>query len=410
MTKKQKKTRNDILISAAVLIAVTVFTKLVSVPRWAEICLFLIPYLYIGWDVLWSSARSIGHGQIFDEKFLMSIATVGAFVIGEYPEAVFVMLFFKTGELFEKIAVGRSRKSIGALMDLRPDSAAVLRDGEKQTVAPEEVEVGETIVIGVGEKIPLDGVVTEGESFLDTKALTGESVPRSVAAGDTVVSGCVNLQGVLYVKVQKPYGESTVAKILDLVENSSMHKAPAENFITRFARVYTPLVVAGAVLVGAVVPIFTGDWRAWIGRALIFLVVSCPCALVISVPLTFFGGIGRASRRGVLVKGAKYLEDTSDIGVAVFDKTGTLTRGEFAVTKVSGGETLFLAAHAEAYSSHPIARSLREAYKEDIDISRVSDVREIAFSSCGETFSGRSRAKAPSLWWTAGALPSATPD
>ncbi len=379
MTKKQKKTRNKLILTAVTLAAVTIFTRSVAMPWWAALLLFLVPYGYIGWDVLWSAARGVGRGQIFDEKFLMSVATLGALAIGEYPEAVFVMLFFKTGELFEKIAVGKSRRSISALMDVRPDSADVLREGEIRTVSPDEVSVGEIIVVRPGEKIPLDGIVTDGSSALDTKALTGESLPRDVTAGDPVVSGCVNVTGLLRVEVTKPYGESTVAKILDLVENSSLHKAKSESFITRFARVYTPAVVACAAAVGLIPPLFSGDWAAWIERALIFLVVSCPCALVISVPLSFFGGIGGASRRGILVKGAEHLESLSDVRTVVFDKTGTLTRGEFAVTAVRGeAETLELAALAEAFSDHPIARSLRSACEAPPDTARVTEVREIA--------------------------------
>ena len=380
MSKKQKKTLVRIILSAVLLVA----AALIPVGGIVKLVLFLIPYAVIGWDVLWKAIRNIAHGQVFDENFLMAIATVGAFALGEYPEGVAVMLFYQVGELFQSYAVGRSRQSIAALMDIRPDYANIEQDGKLVQVDPEDVAVGDTIVIKAGEKIPLDGVVLEGSSAVDTAALTGESLPRDVNPGDDVVSGCINQSGLLKVRVTKVFGESTVAKILDLVENSSSKKARAENFITRFARYYTPVVVIGAVLL-AVLPqlLYGGDWSDWLQRALIFLVISCPCALVISVPLSFFGGIGGASKQGILVKGSNYLEALAKTETVVFDKTGTLTKGTFQVTavhpdRISKGELLELAAMAESYSEHPISRSLREAYQKPVDASRVTDVEEIS--------------------------------
>ena len=380
MSKKQKKTLVRIILSAVLLVA----AALIPVGGIVKLVLFLIPYAVIGWDVLWKAIRNIAHGQVFDENFLMAIATVGAFALGEYPEGVAVMLFYQVGELFQSYAVGRSRQSIAALMDIRPDYANIEQDGKLVQVDPEDVAVGDTIVIKAGEKIPLDGVVLEGSSAVDTAALTGESLPRDVDPGDDVVSGCINQSGLLKVRVTKVFGESTVAKILDLVENSSSKKARAENFITRFARYYTPVVVIGAVLLAVLPPLlFGGDWSDWLQRALIFLVISCPCALVISVPLSFFGGIGGASKQGILVKGSNYLEALAKTETVVFDKTGTLTKGTFQVTAVhpdhiSKGELLELAAMAESYSEHPISRSLREAYQKPVDASRVTDVEEIS--------------------------------
>lgn len=380
MSKKQKKTLIRIIISAILLVA----AALAPVEGIIKLVLFLIPYAVIGWDVLWKAIRNIAHGQVFDENFLMALATVGAFVIGEYPEGVAVMLFYQVGELFQSYAVGRSRQSIAALMDIRPDYANIEQDGKLVQVDPEDVAVGDTIVIKAGEKIPLDGVVLDGVSAVDTAALTGESLPRDVKPGDGVVSGCINRSGLLKVRVTKVFGESTVAKILDLVENSSSKKAPAENFITRFARYYTPVVVIGAVLLAALPPLlFGGDWSDWLQRALIFLVISCPCALVISIPLSFFGGIGGASKQGILVKGSNYLEALAKTEIVVFDKTGTLTKGTFQVTavhpdQISEEELLELAALAESYSEHPISRSLRDAYQKPIDSSRVTDVEEIS--------------------------------
>ncbi len=300
---------------------------------------FLIPYGLVGYDVLWSAVCNILRGQVFDEQFLMTVATVGAFATGEYPEAVMVMLFYQLGELFQSIAVGRSRRSIANLMDIRPDSARVLRDGEEQEVYPDEVAVGETVLVRPGERIPLDGVILQGDTTVDTAALTGESLPRDLAEGDVVISGSVNLSGVISVEVTSRYEESTVSKILELVENSAVKKAKAERFITRFARYYTPCVVIGALLLAVIPPLFAGGWSEWIHRALIFLVVSCPCALVISVPLSFFGGIGGASRRGILIKGANYMETLAKVQTVVFDKTGTLTMGKFSVASIHA-ETL----------------------------------------------------------------------
>ena len=350
--------------------------------------LFLPAYFVIGWDVLWKAARNIAHGQVFDENFLMALATVGAFCTGffgqgEYPEAVFVMLFYQVGELFQSYAVGKSRKSIASLMDIRPDYANVERDGKLLQVDPEEVAVGDTITVKAGEKIPLDGLVLEGSSLVNTSALTGESVPRQVRPGDSVISGCVNQNGLLRVQVTKAFGESTVQKILDLVENASSKKAKAENFITKFARYYTPVVVFCALALAVVPPLFVGDWTGWVQKALIFLVVSCPCALVISVPLSFFGGIGGASRQGILVKGGNYLEVLADTELVVFDKTGTLTKGVFQVTAihpegVSQQELLELAALAESYSDHPISRSLKEAWGKALDTARVGQVEELS--------------------------------
>ena len=385
MTRKQKKMLVRIFASAVLLIAAV----LIPYEGALRFLLFLPAYFVIGWDVLWRAAKNIIHGQVFDENFLMALATVGAcctgfFGKGEYPEAVFVMLFYQVGELFQSYAVGKSRKSISALMDIRPDYANVERDGGLCRVDPEEVQVGDVIVIKPGEKAPLDGVVLEGRSSLNTSALTGESLPREVEPGDDVISGCINLNGLIRVQVTKVFGESTVAKILDLVENSSSKKAKAENFITKFARYYTPIVVVSAVLLAVAPPLFTGgNWAEWVERALIFLVVSCPCALVISVPLSFFGGIGGASRDGILVKGGNFLEILSDTEIVVFDKTGTLTKGVFNVTAIhpdrySEGELLELAALAESYSDHPISRSLKDAYGMEIDAARVSDVEELS--------------------------------
>ena len=386
MTKKQKKTRKRILTALGLFLALELAEHLApdALPGLAWPVLYLIPYGIIGWDVLWRAIRNIKNGQVFDENFLMSVATVGAFGCGEYPEAVAVMLFYQVGELFQSVAVDRSRKSISALMDIRPDYANMERNGELVQVDPEEVSVGDVIVVKAGERVPLDGTVLEGTSSLDTAALTGESLPRDVQAGDEVVSGCVNLTGVLHVKVNKPFGESTVAKILDLVENSSSKKAKAENFITKFARYYTPAVVFAALALAALPPLLgMGPWLMWVQRALNFLVVSCPCALVISIPLSFFGGIGGASKQGILVKGGNYLEALAQAGIVVFDKTGTLTKGTFEVTavhpqQVSEGELLELAALAERFSDHPISRSIQAACQSAPDPNRVTDAKEIA--------------------------------
>ena len=383
MNKKQKRMLFRILLSAALLLA-AVLLPLGNLPL-LRLAVFLVPYGVIGWDVLWRAIRNIAHGQVFDENFLMALATVGALAIGEYPEAVFVMLFYQVGELFQSYAVDQSRKSITALMDIRPDYANMEGpDGQLEQVDPEDVAVGDTIVIKAGERIPLDGVVLEGSSTVDTAALTGESLPRQVESGDDVISGCVNLSGLLKVQVTKAFEESTVAKILDLVENSASKKAKAENFITKFARYYTPIVVLAAVALAFLPPLFTSiQWVDSIQRALNFLVVSCPCALVISVPLSFFGGIGGASKDGILVKGGNYLEVLARTEIVVFDKTGTLTRGVFNVTAIhpdhcDQGQLLELAALAECWSDHPISRSLKEAYGREMDSSRVSNVEEVA--------------------------------
>ena len=390
MTKKQKKMLVRIFISAVLFLAV-VLMPLNGIER---IAAFIVPYLVLGWDVLWKAIRNIAHGQIFDENFLMALATVGAFGTGEFPEAVAVMLFYQVGEWFQGYAVGRSRQSIAKLMDIRPDYANIEQNGKLVEVDPEEVSIGQTIVIKAGERIPLDGIVLEGKSTVDTAALTGESLPRDVAPGDDVISGCINQNGLLRVRVTKEFGESTVAKILDLVENASAKKAKAENFITKFARYYTPCVVIGAVLLALVPPLIVGGWTMWIQRALIFLVISCPCALVISVPLSFFGGIGGASKCGILVKGGNYLEVLAKTQTVVFDKTGTLTKGVFNVTAIhpeqcSEAELLEMAAYAESYSDHPISRSLKEAYAEEIDALRVSQVEEISGRGVHATIDGK---------------------
>lgn len=384
MTGKQKKMLWRIIVSAVLLVAAV----LIPYEGAWRFALFLPAYFVVGWDVLWRAVRNIAHGQVFDENFLMALATVGAFCTGffgegEYPEAVFVMLFYQVGELFQGYAVGKSRRSISSLMDLRPDYANLEQDGQVSQVDPEDVAVGDVIVVKPGEKVPLDGAIIEGSSTLNTAALTGESLPRSVAAGDNVPSGCVNLSGVLRVKVEKAFGESTVAKILDLVENASSKKAKAENFITRFARYYTPAVVIGAVLLAAIPPLIAGGWADWLQRALTFLVVSCPCALVISVPLSFFGGIGGASKQGVLIKGGNYMEALAAADTVVFDKTGTLTQGVFQVTEIhpvnmAEGELLELAALAESWSDHPISRSLKEAWGGTADPARVGEAKELS--------------------------------
>ncbi len=380
MSKKQKRELVRILIAAVGLVGVS----LLPLFPLAKTILFLAVYLFIGWDVLWKAIRNILNGQIFDENFLMAIATIGAIVLGDFTEACGVMLFYQVGELFQSYAVGRSRKSIAALMDIRPDYANILQDGKLVQVDPEEIEVGQTIIVQPGEKIPLDGIVLEGSSTLDTAALTGESVPRDIQQGNEVISGCVNLSGLLKVQVTKAFEQSTVSKILDLVENSSAKKAKAENFITRFARWYTPAVVISACVLALVPSLITGQWQIWLERALIFLVISCPCALVISVPLSFFGGIGAASRCGILVKGGNYLEALARTDIMVFDKTGTLTKGSFSVSHiqpqegVSPQELLEVAALAECYSNHPISQSLRSAWAKELDSSRVDQVKELA--------------------------------
>lgn len=374
------------LISGAVIYAVGMGLTLfghVSLP--VELGVLIVAYIILGWDVVWQAVKNITRGQVFDEHFLMSVSTIGAFAIGEYPEAVAVMLFYQVGEFFQSLAVKRSRKSISDLMDIRPDSATVKRNGVLQVVSPESVAVGEIIVVKPGEKIPLDGIVVDGESMLDTKALTGESVPRSIRKGDEALSGCINQSGLLTLKVTKSFGESTVSKITDLVENASARKAPTENFITTFARYYTPVVVGMAAVLAIIPPlVLGGGWSEWLRRGFVFLIVSCPCALVISIPLTFFGGIGAASKRGVLVKGSNYLEALNKVSVVVFDKTGTLTKGVFEVANIipAAGyqkeQVLEYAAQAESYSNHPIAKSILATYGKPIDQKQFSDFEEIS--------------------------------
>ena len=394
LSKKQKKLLTRIIVSAALLAAVWLLTELLSVEGWPRLLLFLVPYAVAGWDVLYSAGRNVVKGNVFDEKFLMGVATVGAFVIGEYPEAVFVMIFFQIGELFESIAVGKSRESIAALMDIRPDYANVERDGELVEVDPEEVAVGDVIVVKPGERVPLDGFVLEGGSSIDTAALTGESLPRDVGPGDEVLSGCVNLRGLLRLQVTKEYEDSTVSRILTLVEESAANKSRSETFITRFAAWYTPTVVIAAVVLAIVPSLFTGDWATWVHRALIFLVTSCPCALLISVPLASLGGIGGASRQGILVKGSNYMESLARAEIAVFDKTGTLTKGTFSVSSVHPAnaaeeELAELAALAEAYSDHPIAQSLRAYYGRPVETARVTEAAEKAGHGVSAVVDGR---------------------
>lgn len=413
MTKKQKNMLTRILVTAVLYAALVAADHMKMIPAvfegWKLLFLYLIPYFVIGWDILYKAVRNIKNGQIFDENFLMAVATIGAFGVNEYSEAVAVMLFYQVGELFQSYAVNRSRQSITDLMDICPEYANIEEDGQLKQVDPDNVEVGDIIVIKPGEKIPLDGKVVFGESMVDTSALTGESVPRTVKEGDDLVSGCVNGNGLLRAEVTKEFDDSTVAKILGLVENASSKKAHVENFITRFARYYTPAVVIGAVVLAVIPPLFAGQsWAEWVRRACTFLVISCPCALVISVPMSFFSGIGAASKKGVLVKGSNYLEIMSKLHTVVFDKTGTLTKGEFKVARIysvdeeadtagdgenESGESaengtdprsekqrkvLELAALAESYSDHPISRSIRDAWGKKLDQSRVSDAQEIS--------------------------------
>lgn len=390
-----KKQIVKIAVAALLLIAAVVVEKTCGLSNWQLLLVYLVPYLFIGFDTLKEAAEGLAHGEAFNEHFLMSIATIGALCIGflpgaetQYPEAVFVMLFFQIGELFEGYAEGKSRESIAHLMDIRPDVAHVERNGAVDEVGPEQVAVGETILVKPGEKVPLDGVVIEGSTSLNTVALTGESVPRNVIEGDEVISGCVNLSGLVKVRTTKAFGESTVSKIIDLVENATESKSKNETFITRFARVYTPVVVFAALALALLPPLFSGDFMGtfatWLYRALMFLVVSCPCALVISVPLTFFGGIGGASRKGILVKGSNYLDVLSKVDTVVFDKTGTLTHGQFAVTavhpeKCDERHLLHLAAHVEHYSTHPVGAALRDAFPDEAtDGCKLSEVEEIA--------------------------------
>ena len=382
-----------IIIGAAVL-AIAVLLSLNN--EWLQIALFIISYIIVGGDVVKRAVKNIFKGQVFDENFLMSIATIGAFFIGEYPEGVAVMLFYQVGELFQSYAVGKSRKSIASLMDIRPDYANVKKGDELVKVDPDEVQIGDIIVIKAGEKIPLDGKVIEGSSMIDTSALTGESVPREVEVGSDILSGCININGVITAEVTKEFGESTVSKILDLVENASSKKSNSEQFITKFARYYTPVVVIIAVFLAIIPPLVIdgATFSDWIYRALAFLVVSCPCALVISIPLSFFGGIGGASKKGVLVKGSNYLEALAETEIVVFDKTGTLTKGVFNVQEihpegVSKEELLELTAHAESYSNHPISLSLKRAYSKEIDNGRISDVEEISGHGVIATVDGK---------------------
>ena len=394
MTKKQKKMLIRILCSFVLLVAAAIVEKLLpdALPQWGWLLVFLAPYLLIGYDVLKEAVESIFHGQMLDEHFLMMVATVGALCVGELEEAVAVMLFYQVGELFQSYAVGKSRKSISALMDIRPDYANIERDGKLEQVDPEEIQVGDIIVVKAGEKVPLDGVVMEGKTTLNTAALTGESLPRDAAGGDQIISGCVNISGLIRVRVTKPFSESTVSRILELVENASNKKTRTERFITRFARIYTPAVVGAAVLLAIVPPlVLHGNWSDWIYRALTFLVVSCPCALVISVPLSFFGGIGGASSKGILVKGSNYIEALAHCETVVFDKTGTLTEGSFQVTAVhpdAVDEKELLRLAAESYSDHPISLSLKAACHDSIDSELVTNVHEIAGKGVQAEFEG----------------------
>lgn len=389
MTKKQKKMLIRIIVSAVLIVALKVVGSFVEINRYLEFALYMIPYFVIGYDILRKAFFGIKNKQVFDENFLMAVATVGAIALGDYTEGVAVMLFYQIGELFQSYAVGKSRRNISELMDIRPDYANIEVDGELRQVDPDEVEIGTVIVVTPGEKVPIDGVVTEGESSLNTSALTGESVPREVKAGDEIISGCINLSGVIRVKTTKEFGESTVSKILDLVENATSKKSHSENFISKFAHYYTPAVCYSALALAIIPPIINliignqAGFGTWIYRALTFLVISCPCAVVISVPLSFFAGIGGASKAGVLVKGSNYLETLSKTKYVLFDKTGTMTKGVFEVVGVHDNtidenHLIELAAYAESYSPHPISKSLQAAYGKEIDKSRISDVKEIS--------------------------------
>lgn len=390
MSKKQKKVLIRIIISSVLLVALMITSKLVQLNKWVEFVLYLVPYLIIGYDILKKAIKGIAKGQVFDENFLMAVATIGAVALGDFAEGAAVMLFYQIGELFQSVAVGKSRRNITSLMDIRPDYANVEVDGKLEKVDPDDVEIGTDIIVNPGEKVPIDGVVVSGESTLNTSALTGESVPRSVKSGDEIISGCINLTGVLRIKTSKEFGDSTVSKILDLVENSSMKKSKSENFITKFARYYTPAVCGGALVLAVLPPIVrmimgeSAMWGDWITRALTFLVISCPCALVISIPLSFFAGIGCASANGVLVKGSNYLEALSDTQYIVFDKTGTLTKGVFEVTGIypangfDESTIVGLASYAECASNHPISISLKKYFGKEIKRDSVSDIEEIA--------------------------------
>lgn len=390
MSKKQKKVLVRIIVALVLLAGVILLDKLALLPQWAMIVLYLVPYFVIGYDILWKALKGIKNRQVFDENFLMAVATVGALCLQDFKEGVAVMLFYQIGELFQSVAVGKSRKNIAALMDIRPDYANLVVDGKLEQVDPDDVEVGTEIVVDPGEKVPIDGVIVEGNTTLNTGALTGESVPRDAKTGDDVISGCINMSGRITVRTTKPFGESTVSKILDLVENSAMKKSKSENFITKFARYYTPAVCYSALALAVLPPLIRllaghpAMWAEWITRALTFLVISCPCALVISIPLSFFGGIGCASKNGILVKGSNYLEALADTKYIVCDKTGTLTKGVFQVTGVYPAPgvdkkvLLGLAAYAESGSHHPISQSLKDAYGQPLKEGRVSAIQEIA--------------------------------
>lgn len=390
MSKKQKKVLVRMIVALVLLAGVILLDKLALLPQWAMIVLYLVPYFVIGYDILWKALKGIKNRQVFDENFLMAVATVGALCLQDFKEGVAVMLFYQIGELFQSVAVGKSRKNIAALMDIRPDYANLMMDGKLEQVDPDDVEVGTEIVVDPGEKVPIDGVIVEGNTTLNTGALTGESVPRDAKPGDDVISGCINMSGRITVRTTKPFGESTVSKILDLVENSAMKKSKSENFITKFARYYTPAVCYSALALAVLPPLIRllaghpAMWAEWITRALTFLVISCPCALVISIPLSFFGGIGCASKNGILVKGSNYLEALADTKYIVCDKTGTLTKGVFQVTGVYPAPgvdkkvLLGLAAYAESGSHHPISQSLKDAYGQPLKEERVSAIQEIA--------------------------------
>lgn len=390
MNKKQKKVLVRIIITIVLFIAVVILENTVKLPALAAALLYMLPYFVIGYDILKRAIKGIINRQIFDENFLMAIATVGAICLGEYMEGTAVMLFYQIGELFQSVAVGKSRKNISELMDIRPDYANIIIDGEIKSVEPDEVEIGSEIIVNPGEKVPIDGVIVKGETALDTSALTGESIPRNVGCGEEVISGCINMTGAITVRTTKEFEDSTVSKILDLVENSSMKKSRSENFITRFAKYYTPAVCYAALALAVIPPIAAlligrdAMWQTWLIRALTFLVISCPCALVISIPLSFFGGIGCASANGILIKGSNYLEALSSAKYMMFDKTGTLTKGVFEVTEIlpekdfTKDELLELAAYAESSSNHPISKSLKNAYNKKIDVNKIADITEIA--------------------------------
>ena len=401
MTSKQKKVLYRIIIATVLIVVLSLFCKFVEPDTWIEVVLYLIPYFVIGYDILKKAGKGILNKQVFDENFLMAVATVGAMLLGDFKEGVAVMLFYQIGELFQSCAVGKSRKNIAALMDIRPDYANVMVDGEIEQVDPDDVEVGTEIIVNPGEKVPIDGVITEGNTTLNTSALTGESVPRSAKCGEEVISGCINMTGVIKLKTTKEFGDSTVSKILDLVENSSMKKSRSENFITKFARYYTPAVCYSALALALIPPLISmimgmsPNFQTWIIRALTFLVISCPCALVISIPLSFFGGIGCASTNGILVKGSNYLEALADTKYIVFDKTGTLTKGVFEVNGVypesgyTDKDLLYYAAYAESASSHPISISLKKAYGEKLDLEHVTGIEEIAGHGVQATVDGK---------------------